>query len=169
MDIIYTIKSIYNTYKFSNISNIFSEPIHIIDKLFIGNIYISANYAILRDYKFKYIINLSDKPNYFEENITYITNNIIFKNNQILNIDDFIILINKIFELLTIEDYNSEFKSNILIYSNDESSFIINLIIILILYLKYNVNIQKTVNLMKKNNKNFNIDIQYIYSIIKLL
>ena len=64
MDIIYTLHSLCKI-NLSELINFFNlknnEPVHIIDNLFIGNSYNASNWAIIRDYNFKFIINTSPR------------------------------------------------------------------------------------------------------------
>ena len=79
MDLFYTLYSFYINKK---INLLYQEPIHIIENLFIGNIYNSSNWATIRDYNFKFIINTNNESNNHFENSSL---NIKYEN---INVED---------------------------------------------------------------------------------
>ena len=180
MDIIYNIESIYNilclTKKKNNNNNtdylnkllpsrnkkkelpfyfclIFSEPIKIIDNLFIGDIAVASNWAIIRDYNFNHVINISNNiPNYFENK------NIIYENinldNLYKNIDNYI---NNIIITISKDDIKTKNKNNILIHSvggTDSSVFIF----LCILNYKYNICLDKGLEIIFNKLPNINLN-----------
>jgi hypothetical protein len=150
------LSNIFSIDTFKSLSLGFSSPVHIIDNIYIGNEYNAANYSIIRDYNFKFILNLSDNiPNYFENDITY------FKQNFDINTIDtniLIELVDKIVELQSIDDYKSEKQIHILIHADTLTNNKTIIIIMLLLNYKYNFNLKKIYKLFKKTNKNIKID-----------
>ena len=167
MDLIYLLKSVYNFTKYSyNITEIFSEPINIIDNIYLSNIYHISNYSIIRDYNFKYIINISDyNLEYFNDISTYIQIKFIFDINMFNESNDLstdLIQINKYSELFlefilnaqSIVDSKSSNKSNILIYSDSIEKT--NYFLIYLLKQKYNLNINQIIKLFNLKNIKIN-------------
>ena len=68
----------------NHITNLFIEPTHIIDNIYLGNAYNASNYAIIKQYNFNYIINVTKEiKNYYEQqNIDFYSdiNNVEIKN-----------------------------------------------------------------------------------------
>jgi len=68
----------------NHITNLFIEPTHIIDNIYLGNAYNASNYAIIKQYNFNYIVNVSKEiKNYYEQqNIDFYSdiNNVEIKN-----------------------------------------------------------------------------------------
>jgi len=174
MDIIYNIKSYYYNFNinfiglnqnpninYNILTNTFnnwnSSPIKIIDNIYIGNIFNACNWSIIRDYQFKYIVNLSDNiPNYWiNANIKYLNiklnPNLNSKLNPIDNIiyDQLSIVIDFIEDFQSIHDSNSEIKPNILIHDNLDYHNGLFVIICYIMY-KYNTSLEKSIKLIKK-------------------
>jgi len=163
MDLIYLVKSVYNLAKYSyNLTQIFSEPINIIDNIYLSNIYHISNYSIIRDYNFRYIINISENNlEYFNDISTYFQLNFTFDINMFNEPNDFI-KINKYSDLFlefilnaqSIVDSKSTNKSNILIYSDsiDKTNFVL----IYLLKKKYNLNINQIIKLFNLKNIKIN-------------
>lgn len=166
MDIFYTLYSFYVNKK---INLLYHEPIHIIENLFIGNIYNLSNWATIRDYNFKFIINTNDKSkNYFENTSLKIT----YENINVEDSDEqnFNKILNFIEESQSINDVSTNRKINILIAGNELQNNII--IILLFLKYKYRLTLNKCTNLLnskiktikiKKNNliKYYNMNLNY--------
>lgn len=188
MNIIYNIQSLYNGFYYwffiksnkkpirkikyfysnTNLFNIFGiqlffkKPTKIIGNIYVGNIYNAANYAVIKDYNFSYIINISnDIPKYFESDpkIKYFNSNLNYSLDLIYEILDFII------EAESIIDHKSTFCSNILIHSEAGTNRAAIIIIKYLIY-KYNFTFDDAVIYSAKYIPNFNID-KYNYMMIK--
>jgi hypothetical protein len=146
------IKNVYSS------ANIFlNDPVRIIDRIYIGNIFNVSNWAVIRDYNFNYIINLTNNvPNYWDNvtNVTYVNidlSNILNNLNQDINYNEIIKCIELIEEFQSREDTTSQNQSNILIHSNlDINSSVV--IVGLYMVYKYNLSIAKYYNLLRKKN-----------------
>ncbi len=154
MDLYFTIKSVItsgiNIHKYNEL---FKEPINIIDNLYYCNLYNINNYSVIRDYNFRNIIELqnnlnSSKIQKYEHpfQIKYYT--------EKFNLDDIhldkqtekiIDLINKI---MLYEDTLSEFKQNVIIYSESISS--VYIVVMCLMILKYNYSIKKSIRFVEK-------------------
>ena len=51
-----------------DITKIFEEPNNVIENIFVGNIFNSSNYCVIRDYNFKLVINISNNLDNYLEN-----------------------------------------------------------------------------------------------------
>lgn len=163
MDIIFTLKSIYNVSKYSyNIFQLFEEPINLIENIYIGNLYHISNWVILRDYNFKFIIGLYKKKpefdfidikfNNFELNFNLIKEN----HNEIKSKLE--LIINNIIKSQSFFDSKNEYTQNIIISYESKNNLI--LLLVLLLKTKYNLSLNRILKLLeiKKIIANNNID-----------
>lgn len=151
MDLIYTIKSIYTFSKHSyNFLQILDEPINLIENIYLGNFYHITNSVIIRDYNFKFIINMSknnlDQPN-FDKNFLFFDEDIKLELESIENIKiKFEPVINFIIKSQTYVDSKSDSNTNIIIYSNQKKYLII--VLFILLKTKYNLSYNRIINLL---------------------
>ena len=161
-------KSIYN-----HILNIFLYPTNIIDNIYLGNGYNASNYSVIRDYKIKYIINVTKEiPNYYEYNIVSNNNlnciptNLDIKYFTIPIFDDdkehIRLYISNVLEF--IEEAQSNNDGNILIHCYMGSSRSASITLAYLIY-KYNFTLNNGLKYLKKKRDIINININFINDI----
>ncbi len=156
MDFIYFFNSIKKSYTYNklnfNIKEIFSEPIYIIDNIFIGNIFHFNNYCVIRDYNFKFIINISNHDNIFSKSDlnTLYYNTEVNKTEDILSSENIMLTIDNIISNQTRTNIKSKLQENILIFSDDYEKIIC--VLYAFLNIKYNMPTKKIKNFLDSKN-----------------
>jgi protein-tyrosine phosphatase len=146
-----------NSTKISNhITNIFLEPTHIIDNIYLGNAYNSSNYSVIKNNNIKYIINVTKElPNYYEKNdINYYR--IPISDNCEHHISIYIQDAMKF-----IEQTQSNNNGNILIHCYMGSSRSASIILAYLVY-KYKYDIDKAIDFIKNKRNIVNINLNFI-------
>lgn len=174
----------------NHITNLFLEPTHIIDNIYLGNAYNASNYAIIKQYSFNYIVNVTKEiKNYYErENIDFYSDidNIEIKNipTSIFTSTDTSITIYDNYNDITylripiyddctyhITDYIKEAmefidnatqnKGNILIHCYMGSSRSASIVLAYLIY-KYNYSLNDALLFLKNKRNIVNINVNFI-------
>ena len=153
----YRLINISNSTKISNhITNIFLEPTHIIDNIYLGNAYNSSNYLVIKNNNIKYVVNVTKElPNYYENNdINYyripISDNCEYHiSSHIQNVIDFI------------EQSQKNNNGNILIHCYMGSSRSASIVLAYLVY-KYKYDINKAIEFIKSKRNIVNINLNFI-------
>ncbi len=151
----FSIYSLFSIKELRKITKIFEDPINIIENIFIGNLFNSSNYCILRDYNFKLVINISeDIDNFFENSdikCKYIKFNIeINTTNKQYDEENILKTIDTIINFQSKINSKTLINNNILIYSDNNEKICIFLYYFL--NNKYNLSKNKTKNLLNNFN-----------------
>ena len=153
-----------------DIKKVFEEPNNVIENIFVGNIFNSSNYCVIRDYNFKLVINISNNlDNYLENSdliYEYVKLDIDVDENFMDNFDNLnnpnnpnnsnnpnnpnIIedTIDKIILFQSRTNSKSLLNDNILIYSDKNEK--ISLFLLNVLKKKYNLSKNKILKLLEK-------------------
>ena len=141
---------------------IISEPINVIDNIYIGNIFNAYDWTIINKYKINTIISL-------DKNITSKFSNTHLKFYNMCELYDpsnLNNLLNNISDIQTCEDVLSPNRyKNILLVNIDGNNQPYIVILAFMMY-KYNMELKTAEKIIKKKNKKYNIDKKY-HNILK--
>jgi protein-tyrosine phosphatase len=92
----------------NHITNLFLEPTHIIDNIYLGNAYNASNYATISKYNIAYIVNVTKEiKNYYEQDYTIVD---FYENIEIKNIPTRAINVPFDTSISINDNYNNEIK-----------------------------------------------------------